>query len=299
LKEEDPVAPINRKVKIAAISVSSNTCLIVIKVIAGILSGSVSIISEAIHSGMDLVAAIIAFFSVRVSSKPADREHPYGHGKIENVSGVIEAILIFVAAVLIIREAIMKIMTPAEVHETHIGIIVMVISAIVNAFVSSKLYKVAKEEDSMALEADALHLKTDVYTALGVGAGLTLIMITGIEILDPIVAILVALLIIKESWELVRKAFNPLLDVKLSDSEEAIITGVMNEHRGEFIDYHQLRTRKSGAMRYTDFHMNVKSDLTVKESHDLTERIERDIEKVLSNSIINIHIEPADADAKE
>jgi cation diffusion facilitator family transporter len=245
---------------------------------------------------MDLVAAIIAFFSVRLSSKPADKEHPYGHGKIENVSGVIEGILIFIAAALIIMEAIKKIIEPTELNEggTFVGIAVMTISAIVNAFVSSKLYKVAKEEDSMALEADALHLKTDVYTAAGVGVGLLLLTVTGFKILDPIVAMLVALLIIKESWELVRKAFNPLLDVKLSDTDEAAIKKVMEAHKDEFIDYHELRTRKSGSMRYIDFHMNVKGNLTVAESHALTERIEKDIEAELKNANINIHIEPAD-----
>lgn len=284
----------NRKTKIAIVSVVSNTGLIVIKVIAGVMSGSVSIISEAIHSGMDLVAAVIAFFSVRVSSKPADKEHPYGHGKIENVSGVIEAILIFIAAALIIREAVLKIVWPTELRETYIGIIVMGVSALVNAIVSSKLYKVAKEEDSMALEADALHLKTDVYTATGVGVGLLLLTITKIEILDPVVAILVALLIIKESWDLVRKAFIPLLDVRLSDDEEAIISDVMNDYSREFIDYHQLRTRKSGNVRYVDFHMNVNANLTVKESHDLTEKIEQAIQKKLGNTNINIHIEPAE-----
>ena len=161
----------DRRVRFALLSILSNTTLIILKIIAGILSGSVSIISEAIHSGMDLAASVVAFISVRKSSKPADRNHPYGHGKIENVSGIVEGLLIFVAAGMIIIKAVKKISEPAEIDQATIAIAVMLISAVINFFVSRKLYKVSQEEDSMALEADALHLKTDIYTSLGVGMG--------------------------------------------------------------------------------------------------------------------------------
>jgi len=282
----------NRKTKVAIWSVISNTVLIILKVVAGILSGSVSIVSEAIHSGMDLVAAIIAFFSVRVSSKPADKDHPYGHGKIENVSGVIEGLLIFVAAVLIIIEAVKKIINPGEIGETTIAIIVMVVSAVVNMIVSKKLYKVAKEEDSVALEADALHLKTDVYTSLGVGVGMLLIKLTGIAILDPIVAILVAMLILKEAWSLVKNAFCPLLDTKLSDSDEEKIKEVIDSFNGKIVDFHELRTRKAGSIKHIDFHMTVNKNLTVAESHKLSDEIECALENALKNTSVNIHVEP-------
>ena len=153
----------NVKVKTARLSIMSNTLLIIMKVVVGILSGSVSIISEAIHSSMDLVAALIAFFSVRVSDNPPDSKHPYGHGKVENISGVIEAVLIFAAAALIIIEAIKKLMgAEIELDNLWIGSLVMAISAVINIIVSRKLYKVARETKSVALEADALHLKTDV-----------------------------------------------------------------------------------------------------------------------------------------
>lgn len=283
----------NRKVKVAALSIISNVTLILLKVTAGILSGSVSIISEAIHSGMDLLAAIITFFSVRLSSKPADKGHPYGHGKIENVSGVVEALLIFAAAFFIIKAAVEKMMHPGEMGETAVAVGVMMISAAANAIVSKKLYKVAKEEDSVALEADALHLKTDVYTSLGVGAGLVLIKLTGLFILDPIVAILVALLIIKEAWSLCRNAFCPLLDTKLSDEEEEKIKTIISGYKGKVVDYHKLRTRKSGNMKYIDFHMLVDEGLSVGEAHGLSEELEKDIEEAIKNTNVNIHIEPA------
>ena len=171
----------NRKVRAARLSVLSNSLLIAIKVIVGILSGSVSILSEAIHSFMDLLAALISFFSVRISDTPADERHPYGHGKFENISGVIEAILIFIASGWIIFEAIRKMLHPHEIEKIGLGIVVMAISATVNFFVSRKLYKVAKSMDSIALEADALHLKVDVYTSLGVAAGLFLMLVLDIS----------------------------------------------------------------------------------------------------------------------
>lgn len=283
---------LNRKSRVAALSILSNTTLIILKLLAGIISGSVSIISEAIHSSMDLLAAIIAFISVRVSSKPADRFHPYGHGKVENVSGVVEGLLIFVAAGIIIVEAINKLMHPTEIKEAYLALGVMLISAIVNTFVSRKLFKVSREEDSIALEADALHLKTDVYTSLGVCLGLVLIAISGLKILDPIVAILVALLIIKESWVLCKNAFGPLLDTKLSDIEEENIKNILGKYNDKIVDFHELRTRKSGNIKYIDFHLHVDKSLSIQEAHDLSEIMEKDLEEALKNTNVNIHMEP-------
>jgi cation diffusion facilitator family transporter len=288
---------INSKTKVAALSVASNTTLIIIKIIAGLLSGSVSIISEAIHSGMDLIASLIAFFAVRFSSKPADKDHPYGHGKMENLSGTIEGLLIFVAAILIINQAIEKIIhqNQIEINMPYAAAGVMIISSIVNTIVSRMLYKVAKKTESIALEADALHLKTDVLTSAGVAVGMIIIAITGIKILDPIVAILVAMLILKEAFTLCRKAALPLLDPKLSDEEEKLISAVMGKYEEKIIDFHSLRTRMSGNVKYIDFHMTVIKELTVEHSHLLCEAIEDDLENILRRTNVSIHIEPGDA----
>ncbi|HEX2925412.1 MAG TPA: cation diffusion facilitator family transporter [Ruminiclostridium sp.] len=283
----------NTKVKVAMLSVISNSALIVMKLIVGVLSGSVSIISEAIHSGMDLVASIIAFFSVRASSKPADKEHPYGHGKIENVSGVIEGLLIFIAAFLIIKEAIVKLIHPTEVSQTFMAIAVMGISSGINILVSRTLYKVAKKEESVALEADALHLKTDVYTSAGVALGLLLMTVTRIRILDPITAILVALLIVKEAWSLCRDAFKPLLDASLTEEEEIKIKGILETYDEKIKGYHKLRTRRSGNIKYIDFHMFVDGSLTVDEAHSLSKEIETILEQEIKNTNASIHIEPS------
>lgn len=281
-----------RRVKYAFLSIFSNTALIILKVIAGIMSGSVSIISEAIHSGMDLAASLVAFFSVRESSKPADKKHPYGHGKIENVSAVIEGILIFAAAAMIINEAYKRIFSPAGIEQAFIAIAVMFAAALVNFLVSKILYKVSKEEDSMALEADALHLKTDVYTAIGVGTGIILIKITGLNILDSIVAIAVALLIIKEAWELVSNAIGYLLDTKLSDEEEEEIEKILKAHSGEFLEYHKLKTRKSGNKRHIDFHITVDPNVTVGEIHEIIGTLKKEMNDKLSNTRVSVHVDP-------
>ncbi|HJZ40465.1 MAG TPA: cation diffusion facilitator family transporter [Bacteroidales bacterium] len=279
----------NEKVNTARLSILSNCGLIILKVLAGLFSGSVSIISEAIHSGMDLLASVIAFFSVKMSDIPPDKEHPYGHGKFENVSGVVEAVLIFVAAGWIIFEAIHKIISPAEVTNLEIGVAVMAVSAVVNFLVSRKLYKVAKKTDSIALEADALHLKTDIYTSAGVAAGLLLIWLTGWHFLDPFVAILVALLIIKESYNLLRRAYSPLLDASLSQDETLLISEVMLK-RG--LSYHNLRTRKSGQYRFADLHLEMKENMTLKEVHDICDEIENEIKNRIRHIEIQIHVEP-------
>lgn len=260
------------------------------KVVVGFLSGSVSIISEAIHSSMDLIAALIAFFSVKVSDYPPDTRHPYGHGKVENVSGVIEAVLIFVAAIWIIIEAIKKLTgDEIQLEKIWIGSVVMAISAIVNTLVSRRLYKVARETKSVALEADALHLKTDVYTSAGVAVGLVLILITDIKWLDPIVAIMVALFIIKESYSLLRRAFWPLLDSAWSDGEIEDLERKLNEME---VNYHDLRTRVAGNYRFMDIHVEIPEDESVGSAHKYCDMIENELTSLYENLTVTIHVEP-------
>lgn len=282
----------NVKVKTARLSIFSNIFLIVLKLIAGVASGSVSIISEAIHSMMDLIAAIIAFFSVHISSQPPDKEHPYDHGKFENISGVIEGLLILIAAGWIIFEAIKKFGNPEPIGFLYLGFTVMAISAVVNLFVSKRLYNVAKQYDSIALEADALHLKTDVYTSAGVALGILFIWITDLHYLDPIIAILVALLILYEAIVLIKNASRPLLDTSLPQSEVDIIYTTLNNYISDCISFHQFRSRKSGAKKYLDFHLEVPENMTVREAHDLCDKIEIDLKNKLTELDVNIHIEP-------
>lgn len=280
----------NSKVKVARLSIISNSLLVVLKLIAGIISGSVSIVSEAIHSSMDLVAALIAFFSVRVSDNPPDSRHPYGHGKVENISGVIEAILIFVAAGWIIFEAVKKLTgASSELDSLGLGSVVMLIAAIVNVLVSRRLYKVARETNSVALEADALHLKTDVYTSLGVAAGLGLILLTGKHWLDPVVAILVALFIIRESFNLLKRAFFPLLDEAWKEDEINTLENKLNNLK---VNYHELRTRIAGNYRFIDLHIEIPENVSVGDAHRYCDEIEDELKNEYENLNITIHVEP-------
>jgi cation diffusion facilitator family transporter len=239
---------------------------------------------------MDLIAALIALFSVKVSDNPPDTAHPYGHGKIENISGVIEAVLIFIAAALIITEAIKKLLGENIVlGSLWIGFAVMAVSAVVNWIVSRKLYKVALETNSMALEADALHLKTDVYTSAGVAAGLILILLTGIKWLDPVIAILVALFIIKESYELLKRAYRPLLDSSWGKEEIEMLERKLT---GMGVIYHELRTRKAGNYRFIDIHVEIPADESVGNAHKYCDSIEDELKSSFENLNITIHVEP-------
>jgi len=284
------------KEKVALLSVVSNTFLVILKLIVGLSLGSISIISEAIHSGMDLLASVIAFFSVKKSAQAPDDDHSFGHGKYESFSGMFEAILIFVAAALIIYEAVGKIIEPSSepLDPTLMlaGMAVMGISALANAFVSSRLMKIAKKAESIALESDAWHLRTDVYTSVGVLAGLILIRLTGITILDSIVAIGVALVIIKAAYDLTQKSYKDLIDCSLTDDEVQRITRIICEHNSNYVSYHGLRTRRAGPEIFIEFHLVVDKLVSVEQSHDLTDHLEDDLKLEFPRAYITIHVEP-------
>ncbi len=283
---------------VARLSIYSNTFLLFIKLVAGFFMGSISVLSEALHSGIDLLAAIIANYSVKKAGKPADEIHKFGHGKFENVSGTVEAILISVAAIVILYKAGEKILTRSEVEFVGAGIVIMGISTVVNLYVSRKIMKVARKAESIALEADAYHLTTDVYTSVGVFIGLVLIQITKNPIFDPVFAIIVALIILKASYDLTKRSVSGIMDVKLSDNEENIIKSIITEHYSSFAEYHDLRTRMSGAERYVDLHLVVPKDQPVADAHEFCDHLERDIKERIPNLSILIHIEPCEADCE-
>ena len=284
----------NVKEQAAKLSVISNTALVIGKLSIGLAIGSVGVISEGIHSSLDLLAAIIAFFAVRQASFPADEKHRYGHGKIENLSGTIEGILILIAAIWIAFEATQKFFHPHVVEYVGWGVAIMAVSSIVNFFISRHLQKVGEETDSVALKADAMHLKTDVYTSMGVMFGLFGIYLTGWQWLDPVVAIGVALLIMYAAWELIQESFSPLLDVSLPEDDEQKIIKRIKNHQEHFIDFHSFRTRKAGSERHIDFHLTVCKYQTIEHAHVLADRIEDDIKILFKESSILIHHEPCD-----
>ncbi|MGE7687872.1 cation diffusion facilitator family transporter [Lysinibacillus sp. NPDC097214] len=278
--------------KIAFLSVISNSTVVLLKIIVGLFTGSVAILSEAIHSFLDLLASLIAFFSVRISGKPADKEHPYGHGKVENISGTIETLLIFVAGIWIIYECIHKIITPTPIKLPVLGILVMLFGALINFVVSRIVYRTAKNTNSVAMKSNALHLLTDVYTSLGVALSLLIVHLTGWYILDPIIGILLACYIMVEAFKLMKEAFPPLLDARLSKEEEEQIIQIIESFKDEYIEYHDFRTRRSGAEEYIDFHLVVASNKSIETVHDLCDRIEEKINNLFHQANILIHLEP-------
>lgn len=297
--------PQRKKMAVATLSVVSNSSLVVLKLMVGVLIGSVSVISEAIHSAVDLLAALIALVAVRKSGKPADDEHPFGHGKIENVSGAIEALLIFVAAGWIIYEAVEKLRHPAPLEAASWGVGVMLASAIVNVVVSHFLFKVGQETDSIALKADAWHLRTDVYTSAGVMVGLGVIWAgrrlwpeASLDWIDPVAAIAVALLIIKAAYDLTRDSARDLIDARLPGDELAWIRRYIADNRGVVRGIHDLRTRKSGAQRFVEFHALVPSEMSVALSHDRTDLLARGIRDRFPGTRVTIHVDPCRLDCQ-
>lgn len=282
----------NTKTGVAALSVASNLTLTLLKLAVGLYIGSVSVVAEAIHSGVDLLAAIIAFFAVRSAGRPPDDKHPFGHGKIENVSGTVEAILIFAAAGLIVYEASQKLLHGTELPQVDLGVMVMALSVVVNIVVSRQLFKVAKRTDSVALEADGYHLSTDVLTSLGVLVGLVVVRLTGLAVLDPVVALAVAGIIVKAAWDITRRSFVDLLDRSLPDSERQLVVQVIQAHKDQLVGVHRVRTRKAGSERHVDLHLVVNSQASVAEAHALCDHLESDLREALGSCSTSIHVEP-------
>jgi len=283
---------VEKKTTVALLSIFSNTALVVLKLVVGLLTNSVSVLAEALHSGLDLIAAAIAYFSVRVADLPADDGHPYGHGKVENFSGLIEALLISVAAILIVNESVDKMINGVGMRRLEWGVLVMGISVVLNIVVSIMLFRTAKKTDSIALQADAEHLRTDVFTSLGVFVGLGLIKFTGYEILDPLVAMGVAGLIFFISTRLIRQSATPLLDTNLPQKERETIEQLLKHCDPRIVGWHRLRTRKSGSWRFVDLHIHVESDITVGEAHELCRELEECIRKELPRTQVLVHVEP-------
>lgn len=287
--EEPRRAP--SKAGAARLSIVSNTLLVLLKLAVGFGIGSVSILSEAIHSASDLLASIIAYFAVRVSDTPPDLDHPYGHGKMESLSGLAEAVLILGAGGYIIYEAVRALQHGHDSRAVGWGIAVMALSAIVNFFIARYLFRIAHETDSLALEADAHHLNIDVWTSVGVVVGLILVAVTGNPIFDPIVALIVAFFILKTGWDLLTATFAPLLDASLPEAEIQKVEEIM-EANPAILSWHKLRTRKSGSHRHIDVHIQVDDDMSLRDAHRLTEDLEDEIRACLPNVHVVIHTEP-------
>jgi cation diffusion facilitator family transporter len=289
---------IRTKTGAAGLSIVSNSLLIALKLAAGAITGSVAIITEAIHSSIDLLASVIAFFSVRAADEPADREHPYGHQKVENLAAAIEGMLILVGAGIIIYEATRRLVTGAEVDDLGIGIAVIGFSAIANVGVSTFLYRRARELDSPALAGDAAHLRTDALTSLGVLVGLTLVELTDEPAFDSITALVVAVAIVYSGARILTRSGHELVDEAPPEDELDRIEAAIADQRTrapEIAGYHKLRARRAGPRRYVDLHLQFTSGTTLEHAHTVAHHVRGAIENEIRGADVLIHVEPEES----
>jgi cation diffusion facilitator family transporter len=277
----------------AALSIVSNSILIALKLAAGAITGSIAIITEAIHSLVDLVASVIAFVSVRKADVPADEEHPYGHEKVENLAANIEGILILVGAAVIFYEATHRLVAGSAVESLGVGIGVMAFSVVANLVVSGVLYRRAREHDSAALEGDAAHLRADALTSAGVLVGLGLVEATGAAAFDSITALVVAAAIVVAGIRIIRRSSGVLVDEVLPGEEmDRIEAAIAAARTPEVAGYHKLRARRAGSRRYIDFHVQYRSGTTLERAHELAHQLRDRIEAEITQAEVLIHVEP-------
>ena len=273
--------------------------LIIFKVIVSWLTGSISILAQAADSLLDLFAGIITFSAIRIAARPADAEHPYGHSKAEDIAGAVQGILILIAGGLIIYSAIGRIVEGSSIELAEAGIAVMAVSVVVSIFLSRHLLNVSRTTGSVALEANARNIATDVYSASAVFVGLVIVRFTGLNIIDPVIAIGVAIYILKVAFDTIRKPISGLLDETLPPSQQAVIEGCLRKHSREVSGFHTLRTRRAGSQSYIDLHLVIARDISLEQAHQICDRIEVEIQSVLHEASVTIHAEPCDNECEQ
>jgi cation diffusion facilitator family transporter len=277
----------------AALSIASNALLIAIKLAAGAITGSIAILTEAVHSLIDLVASVVAFVSVRKADEPADADHPYGHEKVESLAATIEGLLILLGAAIIIYEATHRLVVGSQVETLGVGIAVMGFSVLANLVVSTVLARQAKAYDSPALEGDAAHLRTDALTSAGVVVGLILVKVTGNAAFDSITALAVAAAIVVAGVRIIRRSSGVLVDEALPDEEmDRIEAAIASARTPEVAGYHKLRARRAGARRYIDLHVQYRSGTSLERAHELAHTMRDSIEADITRAEVLIHVEP-------
>lgn len=281
-------------VRIAAISLAATASLLVLKLIIGLLSGSIAVLSDAVDSGTDLAAATAALLSVRVANQPADEEHPYGHGRVESVSAAVAATVIGVGGGVVVFQAVRRLLGESPDIHVGIGLGAMTVAVLVNILLAFFMRREAKRSRSLALTAESTHLQTNVVQALAIITGLALVGVTGEKVFDPLAALGLAVYMGFTAIGLVRTAMEEIMDTALPPEDLKVIHDVLVEHRAEIRGFHRLRSRRSGATRHVDMHLLVDPQRTAEDVHAITERIDSDIEARLPGAIVVIHSEPDD-----
>lgn len=279
----------------AWLSILAATLTIALKVAAYYLTDSVGLLSDALESLINLAAAIIALLMLRAAAAPPDEEHAFGHDKAEYFASGIEGTLIIIAAVGIGWTSVQRLLAPHPIESVGIGLAVSAVASVINLFVGFVLIRAGREHSSITLEADGRHLMTDVWTSVGVIIGVFLVSVTGWLILDPIIALLVAVNITWTGFQLMRRSANGLMDAAVPPKEKKTIAEVLEKYvENDGIEYHALRTRESGARKFISMHVVVPGEWTVTRGHQLCEQIENDIRKVIKNAVVFTHLESLD-----
>jgi len=288
------IAPVLRmpQVRAAIVSVAAGVAILAFKFAAYVATGSVAILSDAAESVVNVVAANVALISLVVAVRPPDEGHQYGHGKAEYISSATEGGLIVLAGAWVLITAVLRFIRPIPLRNLDWGLAVLAVATAANFLTARFLLRVSREADSIALGADARHLLADVLTSLGVLAGLTLGWVTGLAWLDAGVGAAVALHIIRMGADVYSQGLHGLMDRSLPAAEEAVIRTILDAHQNEIVEYHALRSRKSGTARFIDLHLVLHKVLTVGQAHALCDDLEEHIEGALPGSDITIHVEP-------
>jgi cation diffusion facilitator family transporter len=282
------------------LSVTSNAILTIMKLIVGLLTGSVAVLSEAANSAGDLLASGIAFAGVHAAARPADEDHPYGHEKSENLAAAIEGALILIAGSAVAIEAVRRLVSGAQgITNLNLAIAVMTAAALVNVAVSRRLRAVARRTGSPAVEGEAAHLSSDVWTSAGTAAGLLLVAVTGWNWLDAVVGLLVATYVIWVGGRLLWRGVQVLLDRALPDDERDVIEGVLTGFAGDGVSFHALRGRRAGNKRHVDLHMVVPPETTVRNGHLLSGRVKSALRAALPDTDVLIHLEDREREGAE
>lgn len=285
-----PVSPI----RLAALGVGVALGVLALKFLAYRLTGSVALLSDALESVINVVASGAALLALWVAARPADAGHPYGHTKAEYLSAVVEGVLIVLAAVGILRLAVPDLFAPRPVEAAWSGLGVNVLASLINGVWASVVIRAGRRSRSPALLADGQHLLTDVVTSVGVVAGVVLALLSGWAILDPLLAIFVALNILWSGWGLLSRSVGGLMDAGVDSPTEARIRQAMSEHADGALEMHDLRTRTSGAVTFIDFHLVVPGEMSVREAHTICDRLEDALKAALEDVQVTIHVEPQD-----
>jgi len=281
-------------VRAASLSLIVTLGLLILKLTLGLISGSIAVLSDALDSGQDLLAAAAVLFSVRIAARPADLEHPYGHGKAEGLSATVSAGVVGLGGGFIIYQALRRIIEGGETIDVNLGLAAMVTSGLLNVVVTAYMRMAARRTGSLALAAEARHLQTNIVQAAAVITGLLLVRFTGAQIFDPLVALALAGYMWWMAFGLIRGALGEIMDVRLPEEDERQIYESILARYPEVRGFHHLRTRRSGRQRYVELHLLVDPARTIQEVHDLSDQIEADIKKRLPGAIVTIHPEPDD-----